>query len=395
MTNEFNIGFIAPLSGPNTDIGLGLISSLEYAVNLNQPELSDAGISLNIKTYDDQNNPVLSEECARRASEDKCVLVIGPADSACASHVLNCEEFSDIPFLLSFATDVTDKFREKNNVFRTTTPGWRRSEILLRQIKDECTGQKLLIAGLAGLETSFAQRTKATVVEFCRTDVIDFVKFDFHCGPGGVTEIIPAEIPAEAPVIICSPSYEANVFVKSIRTAGHKGKLYSFGSNSNWLKQTSAGITLVCDLDRHDKNPVVADMLQNFWKTYANVTNPSIATMLAAKIMTQLLITVIHEKTSTKTKFVRKRLKALLSERTFEGVFGRVSFDSDGEMVGYETISMLRVMKRWRTTSFIDASTKTAGFSVIHMNTKHTISHTIQLVGAIAGIISLIVFFVS
>ena len=388
---QFKIGFIAPLSGTNKSIGEGLSNSFSYAVDLFKDELSCANISVHVTFYDDQNNPVLSEQCVSKAIKDDCILLIGPADSACASHVLDRTEFGTMPILLSFATDITEAFQSKKHVFRITTPGWRRTEVLVQHMMTENPGQEIYIAGLDGLDTSFSQRVKATVIKYCKINNIKYVDINFHCGAGGIAEELPETIPHDHPIIICAPSYEASIFIRSVRHSKHKGKLYGFGSNSNWLKKECAGLTLVCDLDRHDKNPFVSEILQGFSEAYPVVSNPSVATMLAAKIITQLAKIIVEENTSMNVKYIRKRVLHLLSNRVYEGVFGRVSFDQDGEMIGYETISMLRVTKRWRRIEFADASNIQTGFGITHLHTKQAIFNSVQFIGAVAGIIGLII----
>ena len=208
------IALLADFSGPSKRVGEGIYNSFQYVISRHKKELSRKGISIEIIKYDDKYDPVESVDCVAKACKDDCVLIIGPADSACASFVIRSKANEPVPILLSFATNTFENFEDAENVFRVTSPGWRRSEMLIESIIAERSDALVSIFTLEGPSTTYAQGLKKDIETICAERGIDVnSSVNFHLGLDG----FPALHQDGGSIIICSPSYEGSKLVEHLR----------------------------------------------------------------------------------------------------------------------------------------------------------------------------------
>lgn len=341
------VGIVAPISGRHKRIGEGISLSFRYIIESYKAALAEKGIEIEVVDYDDKSDPLLSLSQSISAEKAGCTAIVGPADSSCAYALAREGELSEVPFILSFATINDDVISKSSNFFRVTSPNSRRSDTIIRQIKQDFPGSSVRFFSLDGGEHTYSMNNHRQLVRCAEEHGIDYSEYFFS-----VDNFPECDIRSRAPIIISAPSFEGNLLLRELKARGLRSAVYGFGSNSNWLNADAVGLVVVCDLDRNDRNPQIRERLRSFEKTFKATKDPSIPTMLAGLVIVQAIEDVELAGLKGTIGEVREQVMQQLRHSVFKGIVGNVKFDGHGEMIGHEQLSLVKVVSKRGAYSF-------------------------------------------
>nr|WP_297106635.1 ABC transporter substrate-binding protein [uncultured Devosia sp.] len=341
------MGVVAPLTGQRKRQGLGIVTSLEkYLTWETGKALTGQRRPVELVIEDDRSEPSLVADAVRRCLSAGALAIVGPSDSACAGVIANHPDFAKVPFILSFATRTALLGPHQNELFRVTTPDFRRVMILLRFIQQTVSGRDLTVFSLDDHPDSYASGLLDDLTKAA-------ADLDFHLNH--VTfSIGQVDIPMDTgrhPVVICAPSHESTWLIEQLRSRRLPSPIYSFGSNRNYLRHSAVGTTLVCDIKYDDYNPIVQQYLQEILGKDDAGEEVSLSSVLAMHVISQAVAALEQSHMQTIAES-RAALSKILSVAEFQGPFGLVAFSKNREMIGHENISLVTVRRRGFTVYF-------------------------------------------
>ena len=333
------IGLLAPLTGDSETMGIGFVKSAEFAFAQKRADLATAGLELDLRVVDYRSDPIVARKgAADCVKQHEVIALIGPCDSACAHEIIESGVVEGCALMSPLATATEIAKLGAVNFFRLTTADRIRSEILVERICRDHPNQIPVVWSIAGSPNSYSQALRLDVLsEFGRRGIKCQVQ---EVAIGG----LPSDVPAHnQPVVCCCVSSQTLRIVSAMRDRGLRSPIFSFGSNTNLLSPSLLGATVVADLDRHDSDPQVLKLVEQFQQLHGSRSDPSVATMNCIGILCNLLIRHASSLQKGSTTDARKIVVDDLRSETQHGFSRPLKFDMDGEMIGFEHISLLKV----------------------------------------------------
>ena len=344
---QLRIGVVATLSGPNDKLGRGVLRSAEFSAAAYRRRHPQSPIEPVVVPADDYGSVQGALQAVRQCIEDGCSAIIGPADSDSMYEVLHAFKTPEIPIVSTIATATDLVGADNSNFFRCTTPDVERCEILLNNLLRLHPVNALKIYARAGTPQSYGQAAKRDLLTVCKKLGIEADAHDFSSGK------IEVELPAKKePFVIAAPSSDGVRLLEHFRLRNRLGQAYSFGSSTNWLTPVARGTIVVCDLDRDDPNLRIRDDLDEFFALNSEEQDPSLTTKNAVYVLCSTSELLIQDAVAPLDHVPPGMLVETLRSGSIRGLFGQLSFSDRGEMLGYEQISLLRVVKRNGGMSF-------------------------------------------
>lgn len=382
------IGLITTLSGPKERIGRGILTSFEYIFSLHQQNLNSAKVPIELLVEDDRGKVHDAIRAMDRCMAADCALVIGPGDSDSFEALANERRFTQIPIIATFATATDITSDERRNVFRFTTPNDSRAELLLLQIRRLMPDARLEIYTEDGAPETYSQSIKRDVVAIAQRLNFEYREHSFSTGILKVQKP-----PRKAAIVICAASAAGVALLKTMRSSNIKNQAFGFGSNSNWLVADAENLIVVCDLDRNEANPRVRQYIDGFFEKHPDLNDPSLPTMNAAYILSQVFSSIAPRLGSMSVEEARKGIIESLRQSTFSGLFGPVAFAPQGEMAGFEQVVLSRVRKLSKGYAFTSLRDRERAQSFQKHSLGSIASAIIGFIGALTGLIGVIQYF--
>lgn len=379
MQQVYRIGVIAALTGPKEHIGKGILNCVNFVI---KEKFSSNGLQVELHVEDDCGQAYDAVNAMRRCISRGCIAVIGPGDSDSMHALLKLKEFSEVPILTTLATGTDLAEVAAGNFFRVTTPNVRRVELLFLEIVRMYPNTSVDVYASSGSPESFSQSLKRDVISVADSLHVEIRVHDFSTGR--INCVLPQK---KSPVVICAQSAAAVALLKHLRAHRAYAQCFSFGSNTNFLARAAVGTVVVSDLYRGDANPKVKQLLEEFSQSWPEEKDPSLSSMNAAYVLLQACALLPSGETIDKA---RKTMLHLLRNNRFQGLFGPLRFDTDGEMLGYENICLSRVRRTWRGYGFSAVQEHEHPVYYHRINVFAVVSTIIAIVGAITGVISVI-----
>lgn len=337
---ELKIGAIVTLTDKNAKIGNGVLKSIEHVIARRRDELAGNGIALKIVEHGDYGSASDANAAAEACADEGCIAIFGPCDSRSMKEVVKNPKLGELPKLCAFAT-ATDLAQATDNAFFrfTNNDRVRALQLVLKLIELVPDAREIAVYALSEPPDSYSQGLRRDVLDAAAGEGLIVQDREFS-PPQPI--VIPRS--PKIPIIICSPSDQAVALIRQLQRRRFRGPIFGFGSNTNFRVARAIGLVVVADLDRHDPHPIIRRTLKEFSARSPGETEPSIATMSAVEV----LINILMEQPCSVWKDV-DRARALIVKRLQQGgangLYGSISFHSNGELIGHETISLLRVRR--------------------------------------------------
>jgi ABC-type branched-subunit amino acid transport system substrate-binding protein len=380
-----NIGLVTTLSGIHEKNGIGYYDSLKFAIARRTEELELGGIEVEVQAYDDYGEGRSAVKAFQKCVEDNCQVVIGPWSSGSMNAVLEEYGGQEIPIIATMATaSYLGKLKYKN-FFRFTNSDSAKAELLLRKMYEMYPQKKVWVFVSAGPEDSFGVSLGEDVQKILKNWGINYEKLSF--GDELKDNII---VDADSPVVICAVSRDAVRLLSALREKWWRNQAFSFGSNTNWLARSAVNTIVVCDLDRQETDVRTREYLDNFEETFPASRDPNLPTMSAGKV----LVEILHRYKEIIIKGdsnVRRIITDSLKNDKHESLFGPMTFDQSGELIGHENLSILRVVRRWGRYNFIPLKRREKPMRYDENYTAQAIVGTIAFVSAVLSILGVLV----
>ena len=354
------IGLLAPLTGGSATMGIGFIKSAEFALAQKRSELAAAGLELEVRVVDYKSDPIVArKEAADCVRQHEVIALIGPCDSDSAYEIIESGVGEGCALMTPLATATDIARLGAANFFRLTTSDRIRSEVLVERICRDHPDQIPVVWSIAGNPNSYSQALRADVLS--QFECRGIKPHDLQIDIGGLPSKSPKHV---QPVVSCCVSSQTLRIVSAMREGGLSSPIYSFGSNTNLLSRSLLGAIVVADLDRHDPDPYVLQLVEQFQRLHGSRSDPSIATMNCIGILCNLLIRRSSSLLSASTTDAKEIVISDLRSETQRGFFRPFKFDGDGEMIGHEHISLLQIRAQQEGIAFgpvTDSSTDDGG----------------------------------
>lgn len=347
---EIKIGVIVNLDGSSEKIGHGVLCSAQHILEKRRQALRAHGLDVKLLWENDHGQATYASRAVEKYLDAGCVAVIGPCDSMSMKEIVDNSRFDPVPKLCTFATATGLARSGGNGFFRFTHNDEQRADYLIAKLAELSPApETVIVYTLAGAPDSYANGLKEDVTRALEKRLIQFEHRKFSVSQRLVQFATPKA--RGAAVVICSPSKQAVKLIGGLRNRQHRGSIFAFGSNTNFLVREANGTIVVADLDRHDPNPKASELLKDFSIAFPKVTEPSISTICAMESLVDILLKRPTDQWCD-TRVARQTIGGLLRKGKARGPFGPVGFTSEGELLGHATISLLEVVSNQRNPQF-------------------------------------------
>lgn len=390
IQKEIKIGIITSITGCNSKAGKGMLDSANYMVDRRRGWLEKKGLSIELITKDDNSDSICSLSKAQELVNEDCVAILGPTDCSSLYEILKSGICENIPV---FSTLASASFLSRNgaaNFFRFTTPDFIRAEILVRYVRRLYPSSLVFVGSMAGAEFSYGQQLKKDVISALEKYNMKWSSFDYVNDGSGFK--MPAK---NEPIIACGPSASVVSLAISLRKKRIKSQFFTFGSNTNLLNDSLVNTIVVCDLDREDANPIARDEMDHFSAKYSETSDPDLSTMNAIYTLCNVLADNSNAIASPELPLKRFQLLNILKSGAHKALLGQISFSDNGEMAGHENISVLRVDKQKNKYTFSQVEREERALLHDHGWWKNITAQAIGIIGSIASIVALIIWFLA
>ncbi|MDQ3802397.1 MAG: nucleotide-binding protein [Acidobacteriota bacterium] len=335
--NTLRIGVVTPLSGRSAQMGIGLKDSVQFIFERRKGDLQANDIDLELVVRDDEGNPSRSASLAKQLYEEGVICIIGPCDSLCAYEILTSGICEECPIISPLATATMLTKMGAPNFFRMTAPDNIRAEALVRYAAKKYPDKCFQVYSFFDTPKSYAQQLTIDIrssleAHNCYWRIEEFIE-------GAFPERVPKMV---EPALFCSPSAEIVRVIPHLIRKGFKSQVFTLGSNSNLLIPELVGTVVVADLDRQDTNILISEEIERFKRTSDSTGDPCVAAMNCISLLVNFFIDQKETIRSTTVSEIRKTLIAALKTPQ-KGLFGSVMFKDNGEMIGSEHISILKI----------------------------------------------------
>jgi branched-chain amino acid transport system substrate-binding protein len=334
---EISIGFFAPITGPAAADG----ASAKHAVELGLKEVNDAGgikgRKVNLIIYDDRLNPQEAVAIANKLIEkDKVTGVVSGSYSGPTRVTAPIFQKAGIPMVAGYAVhpDVTwDPTLKKPNdfIFRNgflgEIEGAAAAEFAVKNLK----AKKISIISMdndfgRSISAGFAARAEKLRAEILTKQMYkfpgekDFRPFLTRIKEGNPELIFAAGYYNEA-ASICRQAKELGITSQIMGEEGFDSPKFL-----EIAGPAAEGVIIATNLDRDDPRPLVQNFLKNYRQAYKED-----ADMVGASSYDAFMILVkAIEKAGTDAKAIQK---ALLETKDYNGLTGKISRFSQGEVI--------------------------------------------------------------
>ncbi len=386
---ELRIGVVATLSGPRDKLGRGVKKSAEFSAESYQDKFPNSFFQPVIIAVDDFGTAQGALHAIEECISQGCHAIIGPADSGAMFEVLRRYDKVSIPIVSTIATATELSALNSKNFLRCTTPDIERCEILLNQLVRMYGKRTIRIYAATGTPESYSQAAKRDLEKASSKLGLNTKVEDYSTGRISVN--FPDK---KEPFVIAAVSSDGVTLLKHLRSYNRNGQAFSFGSSTSWLTTISAGTIVVCDLDRDDVNLRIRDDLDKFLEKNSSELDPSLTTKNAVFILASGANTYMADMGASDISAFRQRYLQVLKEEHHRGLFGNVKFSEHGEMLGYEQISLLRVVGKSNGMTFTQLDRKEKPLKYNDKRFRKFFWKAFVFTGTIASIIGLGVAFV-
>ncbi|MBC3765664.1 hypothetical protein [Neptunicella marina] len=374
-------------SGDHNKAAEAMFASAQHIVQSRKQQLQNAGIDIELVVLDDFSDASTSCQKAKQLVSQGCLAVIGPTDSHSFHQILLSNEVADVPIFATIASASFLSSLQSQSFFRFTKSDYFRAEKLLLNLSSTYANvQDVLVYSLAGPEFSYGQQLKCDITQAAREHRINVIHHDFS------RDNMPAVFPAKnEPAVVCAQSAHVVELATHLRAHKCRSQLYTFGSNSNLLNSLTVNSIVATDLDRDETDSMIGKELTQYFADFPDVQDADTSTMNALCVLCNYLTdnpNVMQQDIANARQSVINHLRQPKAKRTLNG---DITFLENGEMAGDETISLLRVKKRFNRYSFVPLSKKTKPHYYMRWNSIGVVSNVINILGVVVGVVGIVV----